>query len=90
MCTLIHVPGKEKQAERQAAREPCDQMHTVAQKGCQVASKLDTAKTREILRLPAKSLGNLGNLRKFAEFFPKRAGLLLTVSTLVVPPGCRT
>src|SRR5205807_6104403 len=37
----------------------------------------------------SNDLAVLGVLRKFAEFFPKGAGLLLTVSTLVDLPGCR-
>ena len=42
-------------------------------------------KTREILRLPAKSLGNLRNLRKIAQFRQNRSTLPLTASTLVGP-----
>src|SRR5207245_10821344 len=42
-------------------------------------------KTREILRPPAKSLGNLRNLRKIAQFRQNRSTLPLTGSTLVYP-----
>src|SRR5205807_6167783 len=42
----------------------------------------------ETFSAASNHLAALGVLRKFAEFFPKRAGLLLTVSTLIDLPGC--